>query len=72
MPTCHKGFAVLERLQSRWEGLLEDDNYSPVHEALMVGLKNMQKWYRKTDEMSIYFVSHGMILALFFIDIPHS
>ena len=62
--TCHKVFPILERLQSEWEALLDDAEYEPVHHALEAGLKNMQKWYRKTDDTSIYFVSHGKSLFL--------
>ncbi|KIL54112.1 hypothetical protein M378DRAFT_182656 [Amanita muscaria Koide BX008] len=57
-PTCQKVFPVLERLQSAWEDLLDKHEYEPVHDALAVGLRNMQKWYRKTDDTSIYFISH--------------
>ena len=39
-----------------------DDNYKPVHAALNAGLANMQKWYQKTDDTSIYFISHGKFL----------
>ncbi|KAM6498413.1 Ribonuclease H-like domain containing protein [Amanita muscaria] len=56
--TCHKVFPLLEILQSRWETLCKDDAYAPVKHALEAGLKNMQKWYRKTDDTSIYFISH--------------
>lgn len=57
--TCHKVFPLLERLQLQWEALCNDDEYTPVKHALDAGLKNMQKWYRKTDDTSIYFISHG-------------
>ena len=46
-------------LQTRWEELLEDPRYAPVHDALTAGLKNAKKWYRKADDTSIYFISHG-------------
>ncbi len=46
-------------LQSKWDDLLENERYKPVHEALAAGLENMAKWYRKADDTSIYFISHG-------------
>jgi hypothetical protein len=46
-------------LQSKWDNLSENGRYEPVHEALAAGLRNMAKWYRKADDTSIYFVSHG-------------
>lgn len=58
-PTCYKVFPLLEMLQSKWEELLENERYEPVYEALAAGLKNMAKWYRKADDTSIYFISHG-------------
>jgi hypothetical protein len=58
-PTCYKVFPLLEMLQSKWEELLENERYAYVHEALAAGLANMAKWYRKADDTSIYFISHG-------------
>lgn len=58
-PTCYKVFPLVEMLQSKWDDLLENEQYEPVHEALAAGLKNMAKWYRKADDTSIYFISHG-------------
>jgi hypothetical protein len=51
-------------LQTQWEEFLKDLQYAPVHDALTAGLKNMQKWYRKTDDTSIYFISHGKDSAI--------
>jgi hypothetical protein len=53
MPTCHKVFPLLEKLQSTWERLSTKPEYKPVKHALKAGLKNMEKWYRKTDDTSI-------------------
>ena len=46
----------------RWETLHADDDYEPIHVAPDVSLANMQKWYQKTDDTSIYFISHGRVL----------
>ena len=59
MPTCYKVYPLIERLQSQWEQLRDNPKYEPVKHALEAGLKNMSKWYRKTDDTSIYFISHG-------------
>ena len=56
--TIHKVFPLLEKVQSSWEALLENHEYQPVNHALEAGLQNMRKWYRKTDDTSIYFISH--------------
>lgn len=56
---CYKVYPLLRWLQSKWEGLCDDPSYAPVKHALEAGLKNMKKWYKKTDETSIYFISHG-------------
>ena len=64
-PTCHKVFPPLEQLQSEWETLRDDDKYIPVKHALDAGLKNMAKWYWKTDDTSIYFISHGIVPLIF-------
>jgi len=56
---CYKVFPLLEMLQSKWEELLENEQYKPVHHALAASLENMVKWYCKADDTSIYFISHG-------------
>ena len=50
-------------LQSKWEELLNNERYKPVHEALEAGLRNMAKWYRKASDTLIYFISHGEDLS---------
>ena len=57
---CYKVYPILEMLQLHWEGLLEADQYVPVHHALAASLENMQKWYQKMDDTSIHFISHSM------------
>jgi hypothetical protein len=58
-PTCYKVFPLLEMLRAQWEEFRVDPKYVPVHDALAAGLVNMEKWYRKADDTSIYFISHG-------------
>ena len=69
MPTCYIVFPLLKQLQSEWETLCDDNKYFPVKHALDAGLKNMGKWYWKTDNTSIYFISHN-IVPLFFLAPP--
>ena len=57
-------------LQTKWKEYLEDAKYIPIHNALSAGLNNMQKWYRKADDTSIYFISHGTYLSMFVITDP--
>jgi hypothetical protein len=47
-----------------WEDLCANPKYALVHDAIRAGLVNMEKWYRKTDETSIYFISHGQLCIL--------
>ena len=61
MPTCHKVFLLLEKIQMEWEDLCDNPQYHPVQEAIQAGLDIMEKWYQKTDDTSIYFVSHGNV-----------
>jgi hypothetical protein len=63
MPICHKVFPLLEKLQSTWEWLSTKPEYKPVKHVLKAGLKNMEKWYCKTDDTSIYFISHGIFFS---------
>src|SRR6266481_6929929 len=55
------GFAILflEFLQTRWEELLDDEEFAPVHHGIEAGLKNLSKWYCKLDEMDVYFICLG-------------
>ena len=66
-PTIHKVFPLLEKVQSRWEAFCNTPEYAPVKHALDAGLENMRKWYRKTDDTSIYFVSHGNVFIVLVI-----
>ena len=66
MLTCYKVYPLIKRLQSQWEQLCDDLRYDPVKHALEARLKNMMKWYCKTDDTSIYFISHGLCFYLHF------
>jgi hypothetical protein len=49
----------MERVMSRWEAMAGDNKYRLVKHAIEAGLANLIKWYRKTDETSVYFIAHG-------------
>jgi hypothetical protein len=44
---------------SKWEDLLEDEDYEPVHGALQAGIKLLEKYYRRSDDTDVYFIAHG-------------
>jgi hypothetical protein len=58
--TIHKVFPLIEKVQSDWESHCDEPGFALVKCALDAGLKNMNKWYQKVDDTSIYFISHGM------------
>ena len=35
--------------------------YDKVHDALIKGLDNLAKWYKKTDDSTAYFIWSGMM-----------
>jgi hypothetical protein len=55
----------MERVMSKWEAMASDNKYSLVKHAIEAGLANLIKWYRKTDETSVYFVAHGVSSTLY-------
>lgn len=64
-PTCYKVFPLVKKLQSEWEDLFKNRQYSSVYKALEAGLKNTVEWYRKADDTLIYFISYSEDPALF-------
>jgi hypothetical protein len=60
-------YPLLEKIQTEWEDLQRDPKYAPVHHAIEAGLSIMDKWYRKTDDTSIYFISHGWSYILWYL-----
>lgn len=67
-PTLQRVYPLLEKLMSDWEAMIEDTEYEPIKDAIQAGLDNMIKWYRKTDDSSIYFIAHGTFLLLLYIE----
>jgi hypothetical protein len=64
-PSVSFTIPFLEFLQTRWETLLDDPEFEPVHHGIQAGLENLNKWYRKLDDTDVYFVCLGLsILSL--------
>ncbi|PPR02389.1 hypothetical protein CVT24_002051 [Panaeolus cyanescens] len=57
-PTLQHVYPLLEKLMSDWDDMINDPKYAPIKHAIQAGVDNMVKWYRKTDESSIYFIAH--------------
>ena len=62
MATCTRVLPMLELLMSEWEELLDDPEYEPIHEGLWAGVKLLEKYYRRTDDTDVYFITHGKLL----------
>ena len=55
---------MMELLMSKWEELLEDVEYEPVHHALKAGITLLEKYYRRADDTDAYFIAHGKFYCL--------
>jgi hypothetical protein len=44
-----------------WENMVAVPQYNKVHDALIAGLNNLAKWYKKTDNSTAYFICLDMI-----------
>lgn len=58
---------MMELLMSKWEELLEDMEYKPVHHALKAGIALLEKYYRRADDTDAYFIAHGKTRCLFIV-----
>lgn len=58
-PTAGITISLLEFMQTRWEALLTQEEFAPVHEGICAGLTNLNKWYRKLDDTDFYFICLG-------------
>jgi hypothetical protein len=50
---------MMELLISKWEELLEEVEYEPVHHALKDGIALLEKYYCRADDTDAYFIAHG-------------
>jgi len=44
-----------------WENMAAVSRFDIVHDALIEGLDNLAKWYKKTDDSTAYFICLGII-----------
>jgi hypothetical protein len=54
----------MELLMSKWEELLEDMEYEPVHHTVKAGITLLEKYYRRADDTDAYFIAHGKSYCL--------
>ena len=45
----------------RWEDLIDNPEYEPVHKGLRAGVELLEKYYCRTDDTDVYFIAHGKI-----------
>jgi hypothetical protein len=43
----------------RWQEMANDDQYAPIADAIKQGLKNVDKYYKKTSDSDVYFICLG-------------
>ena len=60
-PTVWCTIPILKFLIKTWENMAATARYSIVHDALIEGLNNLAKWYKKTDDSMAYFICLGML-----------
>ena len=64
---------VLEFLLQSWENMSEIQKFSTVKDAILKGLENIDKWYRKVNDTDAFFICLGIfflrlaILILIFL-----
>lgn len=58
-PTASQTIPTLECLADRWQEMANDDQYAPIADAIKHGLKNVDKYYKKTSDSDVYFICLG-------------
>ena len=72
-PTVWRTIPVLEFLLQSWENMSEIQKFSTVKDAILKGLENIDKWYRKVNDTDAFFICLGIfflhltILILIFL-----
>lgn len=56
-PSCLRAIPTLEQMITTWDQRIHLAKYAPVKAGLEKGVKNLQKWYRNTDDTDIYFMN---------------
>jgi hypothetical protein len=68
---CTRVLPTLELLISKWEDLLANPEYLPVHSALEAGISLLEKYYQHADDIDAYFIAHGKFLFYISDDVWH-
>ncbi|KAG2056758.1 hypothetical protein BDR06DRAFT_969779 [Suillus hirtellus] len=55
-PTASQTIPTLECHADMWQTMANSIEYSPITDAIQKGLKNMGKYYKKTNDSDIYFI----------------
>ncbi|KAG2338442.1 hypothetical protein BDR05DRAFT_1004255 [Suillus weaverae] len=58
-PTAWKMIPTLECLADRWRSMALDPQYLPIADAIKAGLKNVDKYFKKTSQLDVYFICLG-------------
>ena len=56
---------VLEFLLQSWENMAEIQKFSTVKDAILKGLENIEKWYRKVNDTDAFFICLGNFFSPF-------
>ncbi|KAG2132718.1 uncharacterized protein EDB93DRAFT_1309292, partial [Suillus bovinus] len=55
-PTAWQMIPTLECLADRWQEMANNIQYAPIADAIKQGLKNVNKYYKKTSDSDVYFI----------------
>ncbi|KAG1718689.1 hypothetical protein EDD22DRAFT_961431 [Suillus occidentalis] len=55
-PTAWKTIPMLECLADQWKSMADDLQYLPIANAIKAGLKNVNKYFKKTSQSDMYFI----------------
>ncbi|KAG1901095.1 ribonuclease H-like domain-containing protein [Suillus fuscotomentosus] len=55
-PTAWCTIPTLECLADRWRSMAADVQYTPIADAIQQGLKNIDKYFKKSSESNVYFI----------------
>jgi hypothetical protein len=58
-PAVWQAIPILEFLKNVWGLMANAPKFSELKEAIDHGLKNMDKWYCKTNDTNMYFICLG-------------
>ena len=60
VPTVFSVFQTIEFLLTLLEAAEKHVTFTPIRNAIMAGISNLTKWYRKLDACHVYAVCNGM------------